>query len=105
MAEHSAVNRRVVGSSPTCGAKNIEENKRRGCRNRQPFPVCAVFCAKRLDQLIISPVACDEGCFKKVGSNAAAAAFNACRLIWLYVFIICGLTCPTCAIMVCSGNP
>jgi hypothetical protein len=25
MAEHSAVNRRVVGSSPTCGAKNSNE--------------------------------------------------------------------------------
>ena len=24
MAEHSAVNRRVVGSSPTCGAKDYE---------------------------------------------------------------------------------
>ena len=24
MAEHSAVNRRVVGSSPTCGAKNLD---------------------------------------------------------------------------------
>ena len=24
MAEHSAVNRRVVGSSPTCGAKKLQ---------------------------------------------------------------------------------
>jgi putative endonuclease len=30
MAEHSAVNRRVVGSSPTCGAKNLKKG-RLGC--------------------------------------------------------------------------
>ncbi len=27
MAEHSAVNRRVVGSSPTCGARSIENGQ------------------------------------------------------------------------------
>jgi len=30
----SAVNRRVVGSSPTCGAKNTEQNKKKGYRAR-----------------------------------------------------------------------
>ena len=34
MAEHSAVNRRVVGSSPTCGAK---KSKRRGGWAASPF--------------------------------------------------------------------
>ncbi len=39
MAEHSAVNRRVVGSSPTCGAK-LDEGRRN--RHQRPF----VFAAK-----------------------------------------------------------
>src|SRR6266571_3828276 len=37
MAEHSAVNRRVVGSSPTCGAKFVRKIARRPVRRRSPL--------------------------------------------------------------------
>ena len=37
MAEHSAVNRRVVGSSPTCGAKVSNLGRPKG------LPICFMF--------------------------------------------------------------
>ena len=39
MAEHSAVNRRVVGSSPTCGANIYNELARQECRAFFIFPL------------------------------------------------------------------
>jgi hypothetical protein len=41
----------------------------------------------------------------KEGSSAAAAAFNASRRTWEYVFIICGEMWPSWAMLVCSGSP
>ena len=43
MAEHSAVNRRVVGSSPTSGAKTtIESMKCEAAKKRLPILFCQV---------------------------------------------------------------
>ena len=47
MAEHPAVNRRVVSSSLTCGANFPKQIKRKGRSQEWPFVFCAAICAKR----------------------------------------------------------
>ena len=50
MAEHSAVNRRVVGSSPTCGAKNSNE-KDEAADDGGLSRLCHFLCQRLIDQL------------------------------------------------------
>ena len=43
MAEHSAVNRRVVGSSPTCGARILSNNEEKATRIEWPLSFVPFF--------------------------------------------------------------
>ena len=75
MAEHSAVNRRVVGSSPTCGAIILNESKRGHREVASVF--CDVICD--LNGSFVTPFRCyksqvtvNADCLKDRGSGGSS---------------------------------